>query len=234
MATLSDLLVSYKQVEVPTYNSTQELPMDRFARLQQYINNRDNKDNISTEETTQDNGFTGWYYKPDTKNIFRGSISRRGTISAVGSKAFNQAFDQYATTHQVDPQTRQVLTNIAKMESNFNSNAANSRSSARGWFQFLDSTRKQLGNTQSRQDFMNDTQSQINLAVNLYNKNNAELARYKDRIARLGLTPTQVAYGMWWRPASMINYLRTGFDSYQTSDGMTLEKILKKAGKYKA
>ena len=120
------------------------------------------------------------------------------------------------------------------MESRFNSNAANPGSSARGWFQFIDGTRRQLGNTQSRQDFMNDTQSQINLAVNLYNKNNAELARYKDRIARLGLTPTQAAYGMWWRPTSMINYLRTGSDNYQTSDGMTLSKILKKAGKYKA
>lgn len=234
MATLSDLLVSYKQVEAPTYNSIPELPMDRFDRLQQYINNRDNKDNISTEETIQDKGFAGWYYKPDTKGTSGRSISGGGTASAVGSKAFNQAFNQYTTTHQVDPQTRQVLTNIAEMESRFNSNAANSRSSARGWFQFLDGTRKQLGNTQSRQDFMNDTQGQINLAVNFYRRNNAQLEQYKDKIAKLGLTPTQAAYGMWWRPASMINYLRTGSDSYQTSDGMTLEKILKKAGKYKA
>ena len=54
MATLSDLLVSYKQVEAPTYTSTPELPMDRFDRLQQYINNRDNKDNTSATETKQD------------------------------------------------------------------------------------------------------------------------------------------------------------------------------------
>ena len=229
MATLSDLLVSYKQVEAPTYDSTPELPMDRFDRLQQYINNRDNKDNTSTTETKQDNGFAGWYYEPNDNKPARG-----GTASAVGSKAFNQAFDQYAATHQVDSQTRQVLTNIAEMESRFNSKAANPGSSARGWFQFIDGTRKQLGNTQSRQDFMNDTQSQINLAVNLYNKNKVKLAQYKDKITRLGLTPTQVAYGMWWRPTSMINYLRTGTDNYQTSDGMTLSKILKKAGNYKA
>ncbi len=227
MATLSDLLVSYKQVEAPTYDSTPELPMDRFDRLQQYINNRDNKDN--TAETKQDNRFAGWYYESNDNKPTRG-----GTASAVGSKAFNQAFDQYAATHQIDPQTRQILTNIAEMESGFNSKAANPGSSARGWFQFIDSTRRQLGNTQSQQDFMNDTQGQINLAVNLYNKNKAELVRYKDKIARLGLTPTQVAYGMWWRPTSMINYLRTGSDNYQTSDGMTLIKILKKAGKYKA
>lgn len=222
MAALSDLLVSYKQVEAPTYDSTPELPTDRYSRLQQYINNRDNT-------TEQNKGFAGWYYNTNTKNTSQG-----GTKNAVGSKAFNQAFDQYATTHQIDSQTRQILTNIAEMESNFNSNAANSGSSARGWFQFIDGTRRQLGNTQSRQNFMNDTQGQINLAVNLYNKNNAELARYKDKIAQLNLTPTQAAYGMWWRPASMINYLRTGSDNYQTSDGMTLNKILKKAGKYKA
>ena len=228
MATLSDLLVSYKQVEAPTYDSTPELPMDRFDRLQQYINNRDNKDNTSTTETKQDNGFAGWYYEPNDNK------PTGGTASAVGSKAFNQAFDQYAATHQVDSQTRQVLTNIAEMESRFNSKAANPRSSARGWFQFIDSTRRQLGNTQSQQDFMNNTQGQINLAVNLYNKNKAKLAQYKDKITKLGLTPTQVAYGMWWRPTSMINYLRTGTDNYQTSDGMTLSKILKKAGKYKA
>lgn len=230
MATLSDLLVSYKQVEAPTYDSTSELPMDRFSRLQQYINNRDN-----TPSTEQNKGFAGWYYKTDnTSQKGTANTSQRGTKNAVGSKAFNQAFDQYATTHQIDSQTRQILTNIAEMESNFNSNAANSGSSARGWFQFIDGTRRQLGNTQSRQDFMNDTQGQINLAVNLYNKNNAELARYKDKIAQLNLTPTQTAYGMWWRPASMINYLRTGSDNYQTSDGMTLNKILKKASKYKA
>ena len=229
MATLSDLLVSYKQVEAPTYDSIPELPMDRFDRLQQSINNRNNKDNTSTTETKQDKGFAGWYYESDDNKPTGG-----GTVNAVGSKAFNQAFDQYATTHQVDSQTRQILTNIAEMESKFNSNAANPRSSARGWFQFIDSTRRQLGNTQSQQDFMKDTQSQINLAINLYKKNNAELARYKDKIAKFGLTPKQIAYGMWWRPTSMINYLRTGSDNYQTSDGMTLSKILKKASKYKA
>jgi hypothetical protein len=35
---------------------------------------------------------------------------------------------------------------------------------------------------------------------------------------------------MWWRPASMIKYLKTGKDDYvNRSDGMTLEKILQRA-----
>ena len=69
MAALSDLLVSYKQVEVPTYDSTPELPMDRFSRLQQYINNRDS-DETSTSETTEGSSPTStfrWHYDPGTK-----------------------------------------------------------------------------------------------------------------------------------------------------------------------
>ena len=70
MATLSDLLVSYKQVEAPTHDSIPELPMDRFSRLQQYINNRDS-DEISTEtsiETTTETSKFRWYYDPNTKS----------------------------------------------------------------------------------------------------------------------------------------------------------------------
>ena len=70
MTALSDLLVSYKQVEAPTYDSTPELPMDRFSRLQQYINNRDS-DEISTETSTETPTETSkfrWYYDPNTKS----------------------------------------------------------------------------------------------------------------------------------------------------------------------
>ena len=70
MAALSDLLVSYKQVEAPTYDSIPELPMDRFSRLQQYINNRDS-DEISTEtsiETPTETSKFRWYYDPSTKS----------------------------------------------------------------------------------------------------------------------------------------------------------------------
>ena len=67
MAALSDLLVSYKQVEAPTYDSTPELPMDRFSRLQQYISNRDS-DETSNKETSTETPTFRWYYDPSTKS----------------------------------------------------------------------------------------------------------------------------------------------------------------------
>ena len=66
MAALSDLLVSYKQVEAPTYDSTPELPMDRLARLQQYIQNRDSDETSETSEETPTSTFR-WHYDPGTK-----------------------------------------------------------------------------------------------------------------------------------------------------------------------
>lgn len=66
MAALSDLLVSYKQVEAPTYDSIPELPMDRFSRLQQYISNRDS-DETSNKETPTETPTFRWYYDPSTK-----------------------------------------------------------------------------------------------------------------------------------------------------------------------
>lgn len=68
MASLSDLLVSYKQVEAPTYDSIPELPMDRFTRLQQYISNRDS-DKTSTNETSEETPTSTfrWHYDPGTK-----------------------------------------------------------------------------------------------------------------------------------------------------------------------
>ena len=67
MAALSDLLVSYKQVEAPTYDSTPELPMDRLARLQQYISNRDSDETPTTEETPMQASTFRWHYDPGTK-----------------------------------------------------------------------------------------------------------------------------------------------------------------------
>lgn len=68
MAALSDLLVSYKQVEAPTYSSTPELPTDRFSRLQQYISNRDSDEATSSNDSEETPTSTfRWHYDPETR-----------------------------------------------------------------------------------------------------------------------------------------------------------------------
>lgn len=145
-------------------------------------------------------------------------------------KQFQSQLDQYFINNPQDESYRDMLTNIAAMESSFKQKATNKWSSALGYFQFLDGTRKQYNNM-SREQFANDSQAQIKTAI-------AHLKELKDAVQRnidsdiitnSGLTPLQIMYGMWWRPKSMYNYLKTGSDDYSTSDGMNIKKILEKA-----
>ena len=83
----------------------------------------------------------------------------------------------------------------------------------------------------SRDKFANDSQEQIRVAIAHLKDLKNDIQRNIDTktIADSGLTPLQLMYGMWWRPKSMYNYLRTGKDDFQTKDGMNIKKILEKA-----
>jgi hypothetical protein len=91
MAALSDLLVSYKQVEAPTYDSTPELPMDRFSRLQQYISNRDS-DETSAKDTSEESPTSTfrWHYDPGTKAVTSSSAQ---TNTGMAYKVSNKPED---------------------------------------------------------------------------------------------------------------------------------------------
>lgn len=85
MASLSDLLVSYKQVEAPTYDSSPELPMDRFTRLQQYISNRDSDETPISETPAAASTFR-WHYDPGTKPTASGNPSASITTYKISNK----------------------------------------------------------------------------------------------------------------------------------------------------
>ena len=63
---LSDLLVDYNQVEVPTRKITakenEDLPISRYQRLVQYINTKEEQKTEEPEKPKESNGFTGWTY----------------------------------------------------------------------------------------------------------------------------------------------------------------------------
>lgn len=166
-----------------------------------------------------------WVVEGNTK------ITRaRKVNNSTGYKQFQAQLDEYFNNHPEDSGYRDMLTNIAAMESSFNQHATNKWSSALGYFQFVDGTRKQY-NTMSREDFSNDAQAQIQTAIAHLKdlKDGIQRNVDTDTITKSGLTPLQIMYGMWWRPKSMYNYLYTGKDSFSTKDGMNIKKILEKA-----
>lgn len=212
---LSDLLVSYKQVELPTYyedtsTTVQPLiPENLIARAQDVVQKPDNK-------------FIGWKY-PELEDNPVEISDNMPTVK--GSALFEQEMNKYIAAHPQDQQYRNTLTTIAKKESNFKQHAANSASSAVGWFQFIDSTRRGVMPNLTKQEFINSPQAQISAAVKLLKMNRAISNQFKNR---RGLSQIQIDYGMWFSPKALQNYLDTGYSNFRDSQGTSLINVLNK------
>lgn len=155
----------------------------------------------------------------------------RKVTNKENNKQFQLQLDQYFLEHPEDIEYRDLLTNIAALEnSQFDQYATNPNSSALGYFQILDGTRRHYGDI-TRDDFINNPQAQINIAVQHLKALKKDLKSKVDiaTIQKSKLTPLQVMYGLWWRPQSMYNYFKTGDDNFSTKDGMNIKKILEKA-----
>ncbi len=99
-----------------------------------------------------------------------------------------------------NPKIKKLLMYQAKRESNFNPKAQNKTSSASGYFQFIDSTRKALSSL-NKEDFLNDPKEQVRAAYkNLKNILNSPIAQ---TLLSKGYNEAQVAALGWWYPKSM-------------------------------
>ena len=124
-----------------------------------------------------------------------------------------------------DPIKKKILLKIAQKESNFNPQAKNPKSSASGLFGFINASKKKYG-------YGNSIAEQVSGASKYYDDFNKKLTQYINTYGDRGLTDTQLMYGMWFRPASMINYLKTGKDNYKDAQGTGLSNILTKMAKH--
>lgn len=153
-------------------------------------------------------------------------------IQTRNKDAYDKFVSDFNTYLEKNPQYadyKDVLTAIAALESGYRPSASTKHSTALGYFQFLDGTRHYY-NKSTRDEFAKDPNLQFDVAVRYYADLKRMLSRYQNKIEKSGLTDLQVAYGMWWRPRSMINFLKTGKDDYvNESDKMTLQEILRRA-----
>ena len=152
-----------------------------------------------------------------------------------GYQEFLKHLRLYSQQHNISKEDKDMLIGIAALESSFNPKISNEVSSASGWFQFIDNTRKSYSNV-SKEQFLNNSQSQIDAAYKHLQDVKKQAKTFIDRYGtRRELTPFQIVRGMWFRPESMRSYLQNGRDisnggkEYVDSQGTTLEKVLNKA-----
>lgn len=153
----------------------------------------------------------------------------------LGYQEFLKHLRLYSQQHNISKEDKDMLIGIAALESNFNSRISNGASSASGWFQFVDNTRKSYSNV-TKEQFLNNSQLQIEAAHKHLQDVKKQAKTFMDRYKTdRELTAFQIIRGMWFRPESMRSYLQNGRDisnggkEYVDSQGTTLEKVLNKA-----
>lgn len=216
---ISDLFVSYNQVQAPSYL---ESPQIEYTPIEEELTNQENLDRIQSRNQKKE-GFAGW--NPLEQNTPEDNSINTSHIPAKGSKSFNLAMTSYLAKHPEDAKYRQTLTEIAAKESNFNPTVKNAKSSASGYFQFINSTRKQYAPHLTKEQFLNNPEEQISAAVKLLKANR----NISSKFANLrGLSQLQVDYGMWFSPAALSQYLKTGKSNFRDPQGTSLMAVLNK------
>lgn len=216
---ISDLFVSYNQVQAPSYL---ESPQIEYTPIGEELTNQENLDRIQFRNQKKE-GFAGW--NPLEQNTSEDNSTNTSHIPAKGSKSFNLAMASYLAKHPEDAKYRQTLTEIAAKESNFNPTVKNAKSSASGYFQFINSTRKQYAPHLTKEQFLNNPEEQISAAVKLLKANR----NISSKFANLrGLSQLQVDYGMWFSPAALSQYLKTGKSNFKDPQGTSLMAVLNK------
>ena len=216
---LNDLFVSYNQVQAPSYL---ESPQIEYTPIGEELTTQENLDRIQSRNQKKE-GFAGW--NPLEQNTSEDNSTSISHTPAKGSKSFNLAMASYLAKHPEDAKYRQTLTEIAAKESNFNPTVKNAKSSASGYFQFINSTRKQYAPHLTKEQFLNNPEEQISAAVKLLKANR----NISSKFANLrGLSQLQIDYGMWFSPAALSQYLKTGKSNFKDPQGTSLMTVLNK------
>lgn len=132
-------------------------------------------------------------------------------------KILEQTLDKYGITGN----KKTTLMKIASLESRFNPKAQSKNSSAAGYFQFIDSTRKSYSSL-SREQFKNSPDAQVLAASQLYD-DNARFLR-SNGIAATG----EAIAASWLNPKWAKNYYKYGIAGGSDANGTNVAKYINK------
>ena len=132
-------------------------------------------------------------------------------------KILEQTLDKYGITGN----KKTTLMKIASLESRFNPKAQSKNSSAAGYFQFIDSTRKNYSSL-SREQFKNSPDAQVLAASQLYD-DNARFLR-SNGIAATG----EAIAASWLSPKWAKNYYKYGIAGGSDANGTNVVKYINK------
>ena len=135
--------------------------------------------------------------------------------TSKNKQILEQTLDKYGITGN----KKTTLMKIASLESRFNPKAQSKNSSAAGYFQFIDSTRKNYSSL-SREQFKNSPDAQVLAASQLYD-DNARFLR-SNGIAATG----EAISASWLNPKWAKNYYKYGIAGGSDANGTNVAKYI--------
>ena len=164
--------------------------------------------------------------KSQTKQVIQPQSIKINTDSSGNNyKVFKAELNKFIQNNPEYKDLEQYLNGIAKLESSYNQFAINKKSNALGWFQFLDSTRKDY-NKQSRKEFSRDAQAQFKAA-------SQHLTSLRKQIKSWGGDDTDfpLLYAAWWNPSSVKSFIKNPNYDWVSPHGERFSTIYNKAKK---
>ena len=155
-------------------------------------------------------------------------------INGNQKQLLSDTIDELGQLYPYINQIKDYLMDTAAFESGFKQKARSSKSSASGWFQFIDSTRNsvlnQLGTKATREQFMENPKLQVLAAAKLYSDIVSQAQRDGTiRAAQAkGFSVEDVVHGYWLNPSWARAYFLRGEVIGSDANGTTIPKYLEK------
>ena len=155
-------------------------------------------------------------------------------INGNQKQLLSDTIDELGQLYPYISQIKDYLMDTAAFESGFKQKARSSKSSASGWFQFIDSTRNsvlnQLGTKATREQFMENPKLQVLAAAKLYSDIVSQAQRDGTiRAAQAkGFSVEDVVHGYWLNPSWARAYFLRGEVIGSDANGTTIPKYLEK------
>jgi len=175
-----------------------------------------------TDDTTPDTTVITPNDDDDTVDYVIGSqINKTGPQKDLLVKTL----DKYGITGE----KRKFLLKTAYLESGYRINAMNRKSSASGWFQFIDSTRSKYSNLPKYQ-FLSSPDAQVMAASKYYDtlKQNLADEGYLSKAKSKGITNDEAVSMSWLNGKWAKNFIDTGKNTGTDASGSNTSKYLEK------
>lgn len=224
--TLNELFDNQNNLTPVSFVDSKELYNAMYPNLERAQNVSNNYKNWKTGSHSSDVNYKHWKTKINKNNYISDDNYNKfieNNLSNTNYSNFLSELSIFINKHPEYTHLEKELTYLAKLESEFKQDAFTKSSTAMGWFQFLQNTRKKYNNL-SKDEFIKDGQEQLDTAAKYYSD-------LQNMVKNWGGNPNDfpTMYLAWWHPSDAKLYIQHNILNTEDRNGITAKGVFNKA-----